>query len=287
MINTREKILSMPPVKEMMKSNGVFTKKSLGQNFLFDLNLTDKIARKAAPLEGRTIIEIGPGPGGLTRMILANGAEKLIVIEHDSTCIPILNDLKDLSGNHLEIIEQDALKINERTLLQEHNITNPVKIVANLPYNIATELLFKWLDNIELFESLTLMFQKEVAARIAAKPNSKTYGILSVISQWLCEVNIDFDVNPSAFYPPPKVTSSVITLIPRAQPLAPANMISLKKVVKAAFGQRRKTLRVSLRQISDDSNALLKRAGINPQLRAENLDVIQFCALARAFEEIA
>lgn len=272
-------ILSLPTLQETVKKFGVRTKKSLGQNFLFDLNLTAKIAKSAGNLKDSTIIEIGPGPGGLTRALLLTEAKKIIVIEQDSRCISILKELQNIVGDRLEIIEGDALEIKEEEILKEK-----AKIIANLPYNIATELLFKWIDKIELFNSFTLMFQKEVADRITSLPGNKTYGRLSVMVQWLCETSRQFDISPEAFYPPPKVTSSVITITPRTEPLATAKKEILEKICKATFGQRRKTLRASLKQISDEPETLLNVACIEETLRPEQIDVKQFCALARAFE---
>ncbi len=266
-------------LREVIKAYGIWPEKSLGQNFLFDFNLIGKIARAALPLDGRTVIEIGPGPGGLTRMLLAYGANKLVAIEQDARCLGALSDIAALAPGRLEVVQADALKVDETSLAEGR-----VKIVANLPYNIATVLLFKWLENILFFESLTLMFQKEVADRIAAAPGTKDYGRVSVMAQWLCEVHHHFDISPEAFIPPPKVTSSVISLIPRPTPLAPANKTTLQTLCKATFNQRRKTLRSSLKQLIPAPESVLEEAAILPSRRPEELSVEEFCALARAYD---
>lgn len=273
--------LSDISLREVIKSYGIHPEKSLGQNFLFDFNLIDKIARSAGPLEGRTVIEIGPGPGGLTRMLLQRGASKLIAIEQDARCLGALQDISLAAPGRLEVINADALKVNETELAQ-----GKIKIVANLPYNIATVLLFKWLENIQHYESLTLMFQKEVAERIGAKPSTKDYGRVSIMAQWLCEVVHHFDIAPEAFIPPPKVTSSVISLIARKEPLAPANKATLEKICKFTFNQRRKTLRSSLKQLTPTPEILLEKAGISPTRRPEELSVEEFCALSRAWDQL-
>lgn len=268
-------------LREVIKKYGIWPEKSLGQNFLFDFNLIDRVARSAGALEDVTVIEVGPGPGGLTRMLLGRGAKKVIAIEQDARCFGALADIALLAPDRLEVIQADALTVDETMLA-----TGAIKIVANLPYNIATVLLFKWLENIRYFESLTLMFQKEVADRIAASPRCKAYGRVSVMAQWQCHVQHHFDISPEAFIPPPKVTSSVISLIPRAKPLAEANKETLEKVCKATFNQRRKTLRSSLKQISKTPEALLEHAGIIHTRRPEELTVEEFCALSRAYDII-
>jgi len=249
----------------------------LGQNFLLDLNLTRRIARAAGPLGGINIIEIGAGPGGLTRALLAEGAPRVVAIERDERCLAALGELAAACPGCLEIVAGDALDLDPAAL-----VPPPRKIVANLPYNIATALLFSWLDRIREFESLTLMFQREVALRLTAKPRSKAYGRLSVMIQWLAEPRILFDVPPRAFVPPPKVTSSLVAIVPRSEPLAPAAKPMLERVVTAAFGQRRKMLRSSLDGLGVPVENLLERAGIAPSARAEDLSVAEFCALARA-----
>jgi 16S rRNA (adenine1518-N6/adenine1519-N6)-dimethyltransferase len=267
---------NLPPIKDILKSYNISADKRLGQNFLFDGNLTDRIARCSGSLEGKTVIEIGAGPGLLTRSILAAGAEFVTAIEKDQRCFEALNDyLVPQSNKRLTVINEDALKgeIYDK-------IEGKVKIIANLPYNISTELLFLWLEKIDKFESLTLMFQKEVAMRIMAKPKSKEYGKLSIKAQLLCEIEHEFDIPPSAFFPPPKVTSTVITLVPRKKPLAEVNWQTLDKICKATFGQRRKTLRSSLKQLCKNPSELLSSANIEENRRPEELSIEEFCALA-------
>jgi 16S rRNA (adenine1518-N6/adenine1519-N6)-dimethyltransferase len=259
--------------------HGIAARKSLGQNFILDLNLTRRIARAAGALDAGTTIEVGPGPGGLTRALLAEGAARVIAIERDQRCIAALAELAALYPSRLSMIEGDALTLDPTTLGDA-----PRRIVANLPYNIATALLLKWLERIADYESLTLMFQREVAERLVATPRSPAYGRLSVLVQWLCEARILFDIAPGAFTPPPKVTSSVARLVPRAAPLAPAEKATLERVTAAAFGQRRKMLRSSLRSLGVPVEPLLSAAGVAPTARAEELSVAAFCALARAIE---
>lgn len=261
-----------------MARHEIRASKALGQNFLLDLNLTRKVARAGGPLEGQTVLEIGAGPGGLTRALLAEGAGHVIAVDRDRRCIAALQELAAVVPGRLSVLEADALSLNEYGL-----VPRPSRIVANLPYNISTPLLFKWLGRLALFDRLILMFQREVAQRITAAAGGKAYGRLSVMVQWRCQAAALFDVPPSAFTPAPKVTSTVIGLTPRPSPLAPANAEALETVVAAAFGQRRKMLRGSLKQISADPLQLLAAAGVAPALRAENLSVEQFCALARAY----
>lgn len=271
---------NLPPLREIVKTYGIVAEKKLGQNFLFDLNLTDKIARSAGALDSCTVIEIGPGPGALTRSLLSAGAKKVVAVEMDTRALHALQDyLVPVSGGRLELVQGDALSIQETEIASGN-----IKIIANLPYNIATTLLFKWLDNIQAFTSLTLMFQKEVAERIFAMPRTKAYGRVSVMAQWLCEIVPVMDIPPQAFNPPPKVTSSVITLVPRKAPLAPASKPVLEKLCKAVFGQRRKMLRKSLQQLTPQPESLLQVAGIKPERRPEELTVQEICALARAWE---
>jgi 16S rRNA (adenine1518-N6/adenine1519-N6)-dimethyltransferase len=268
----------MLSLQETLEKFSLKPQKHLGQNFLLDLNLTDKIVRAAGKLEGRSVIEIGPGPGGLTRSLLRGGAENVIAIELDPRCREALEDLRMVSPQ-LKILVADALKVDISLLGAA-----PRKIVANLPYNIATVLLFQWLDKIQSFESLTLMFQKEVAQRLLATPKSSAYGRLSVMTQWLCKVERIFDIPPQAFTPPPKVISTVVHLTPHSQPLAPADPKMLSLVVKTAFGQRRKMLRSSLKSLGHDkTEAILSQANINPMRRAEELSVVEFCQLAEVF----
>jgi 16S rRNA (adenine1518-N6/adenine1519-N6)-dimethyltransferase len=268
----------LPPLREVIRRHELGAIKALGQNFLLDLNLTAKIARAAGPLAGVSAVEVGPGPGGLTRALLAAGAERVIAVERDRRALPALAEIAARYPDRLEVIEGDALEVDVRARLG----TGPAKVVANLPYNVATPLLIGWLSSEPWppwFASLTLMFQREVAERIAAAPGSKAYGRLAVIAQWRCEPHILFDVPPSAFVPPPKVTSSIVQLVPRAQPL-PCRTADLEHVTQAAFGQRRKMLRQSLKSLRVDTEALLAAAGIEGTLRAEDVPVAGFVAMA-------
>jgi len=277
---------TLPPLREVIARHGLAARRALGQNFLLDLNLTRRIARAAGPLTGVTVIEIGPGPGGLTRALLETDAKQIIALERDERCIAALEELATAYPGRLRIVAGDALEIDPGTLVEPG--ATP-KIIANLPYNIATPLLIKWLRRLNagdrpIFAGMTLMFQKEVAQRLAASPRSRSYGRLSIIAGWLCEIEALFDIAPQAFVPPPKVTSTVVGLTPRAQPLAPARMEVLERVTAAAFGQRRKMLRSSLKSISDDPLTLLSKCGLDPTARAEELDIGAFCALARAID---
>jgi 16S rRNA (adenine1518-N6/adenine1519-N6)-dimethyltransferase len=263
----------LPPLRDVIDQYGLRAKKSLGQNFLLDLNLTARIAKAAGPLDQCDVIEIGPGPGGLTRTLLQAGARHVHAIERDTRCVEAAQLICEVSQGRLSVIEADALKIDVPTIG-----TAPRRIVANLPYNVATPLLLKWLQHVDQIESMTLMFQREVAERIAAEPGNKTYGRLSVITQWLCDVRFEFNISPKAFTPPPKVTSSVLTLTPRAEPLAPAQWKFLESITQAAFGQRRKMLRASLKSTGVD----LEKLDINPTRRAEELSVEEFCRIAEA-----
>jgi 16S rRNA (adenine1518-N6/adenine1519-N6)-dimethyltransferase len=271
----------LPPLREAIARHGLLADKSLGQHFLLDLNLCARIVRAAGDVTRGTTIEIGPGPGGLTRALLAAGAQ-VIAIEKDARCGPLLAELAAASAGKLEVVAADALKIDAAKLGEA-----PRRIVANLPYNVATELLFRWLADITAFESLTLMFQREVALRIAARPGTKAYGRVSIMAQWLCEVALALDVNPRAFTPPPRVDSTVVTLRPRPQPLAPADPATLVRVTAAAFGQRRKMLRQSLKSLGIDPMALCAAAAIDPTARAEVLTVVEFCALANALDALS
>ena len=267
----------LPPLREIIARHGIAARKSLGQNFILDLNLTRRIARAAGPLDQFSVIEIGPGPGGLTRALLAEGARRVIAIERDQRCLDALGELALSYPGRLELVAGDAMALYPAMLCEP-----PRKIVANLPYNIATALLLRWLDRIGDYESLTLMFQREVAERFVAAPREAAYGRLSVLVQWLTEPRILFDLPPRAFVPMPKVTSSVVLLVPRANPSAPASKAILERVTAAAFGQRRKMLRSSLKSLGVPVDPLLARAAIAPTARAEELSVAQFCALARA-----
>jgi 16S rRNA (adenine1518-N6/adenine1519-N6)-dimethyltransferase len=270
----------LPPLREIIRRHDLVARKSLGQNFLFDLNLAARIARAAGPLSGATVFEVGPGPGGLTRALLALGAARVIAVERDPRAVAALQEIAERYPGRLEIVMADALTFDPRTRF-EHGA---VCIVANLPYNIATALLVAWLS-VEpwppWYDSAVLMFQREVAERIVAERGSKSYGRLSVLVQWRCEARILFDVNASAFVPPPKVTSSVVRLLPRPQP-APCDRKLLEKATQAAFGQRRKMLRQSLRSLGTDASALISAAGLDPTARAEDLAVADFVSLARA-----
>lgn len=268
----------LPPLRAVIAEHGLAAKKALGQNFLLDLNLTAKIARAAGDLAGETVIEVGPGPGGLTRALLAGGAGRVIAVERDERCLPALAAVSAHYPGRLEVVAGDALAID----MSELAGGVPVRIVANLPYNIGTELLLRWLT-VERWppwwRSMTLMFQKEVAQRIVARPGSDAYGRLGVLAGWRTEARIAFDVPPQAFTPAPKVTSSVVHIVPRETPL-PASLKALERVTQAAFGQRRKMLRQSLKPLGGE--ALLARTGIEPTRRAETLSVEEFVLLARA-----
>jgi 16S rRNA (adenine1518-N6/adenine1519-N6)-dimethyltransferase len=277
----------LPPLREVVAAHGLAAKKSLGQNFLFDFNLTRRIARAAGPLVQATIVEVGPGPGGLTRALLAEGAGKVIVIERDERCLAALAEIAAHYPGRLEIIPRDALEVNFAELVGE---AKPARICANLPYNIATVLLTRWLEAEPWppwFDRLILMFQKEVAERIIATPAQRAaYGRLSVLCNWRCTTRMLFDIAPAAFIPPPKVTSSLVELCPRSEP-DPCNTGLLLEVTQAAFGQRRKMLRQSLRPVAQgETQTLLGLANIEPTLRAEEIDSAGFIALARALEKI-
>jgi 16S rRNA (adenine1518-N6/adenine1519-N6)-dimethyltransferase len=262
----------------VIAAHGLAAKKSLGQNFLFDLNLTRKIARAAGAPDGGIFYEVGPGPGGLTRALLSEGADRVIAVERDARCLPALEDIARAWPGKLEVISADALALDELSLLP-----SGVRVAANLPYNVGTALLVKWLT-VEtwppFWASLTLMFQKEVAQRITAKPGTEHYGRLSILAQWRCSARILFDVNKGAFVPPPSVTSAILRLEPRKTPLSSANLNDLEKVTATAFGQRRKMLRQSLKPLGGE--ALLEKAGIDSTARPEDLTIEQFAALARA-----
>jgi 16S rRNA (adenine1518-N6/adenine1519-N6)-dimethyltransferase len=270
----------LPPLREVIAKYDLAARRALGQNFLLDLNLTAKIARAAGDLSAGTTIEIGPGPGGLTRALLSHGARELIAIERDARCLGALAEIAAAYPGRLTVIEGDALAVDCATLG-----TTPRRIVANLPYNIATPLIIKWLQQGAAFASLTVMVQKEVADRLIATPRSKDYGRLSVLAQFLSKPRRLFDLPPRAFVPPPKVTSTVIELLPLAEPAYPARLADLERVTQAAFGQRRKMLRQSLRSLGGDTEALMAAAEITPTARAEELTVAQFAALARALEK--
>lgn len=272
----------LPPLRDVIAAHGLSAKKALGQNFLLDLNLTSRIARSAGSLENCTVLEIGPGPGGLTRALLAAGAKKVVAIEKDTRCLPALAEIAAHYPGRLDVIEGDALKIDPI----EVTGGDQVRIAANLPYNVGTQLLLNWItlpDWPPFWSSLTLMFQKEVGERIAAEPGSKAYGRLAVLAGWRCKGGILFDISPKAFTPPPKVTSAVVHLTPNETPL-PCNLAALEKITAAAFGQRRKMLRASLKALSKDAETLIVEAGLLPTARAEEIDVAGFVKLANTFK---
>jgi 16S rRNA (adenine1518-N6/adenine1519-N6)-dimethyltransferase len=270
----------LPPLREVIRRHGLAARRSLGQNFLLDLNLTARIARAAAPLEGVTVVEVGPGPGGLTRALLALGAKRVIAVERDERCVAALQELAQHFGDRLTVIAGDAMHVD----LAAQAPSGPVRVVANLPYNIATALLVSWLT-IEpwppWYDQLVLTFQREVAQRIAAAPGTKSYGRLSVLAGWRTTAQMLFDIAPRAFVPAPQVTSTVVRLVPRAQPL-PCDRRLLERAAEAAFGQRRKMLRQSLKSLGVDALDLLAAARLDPTARAEDIPVEGFVALARA-----
>ena len=271
----------LPPLRDVIARHELAAKKSLGQNFLLDLNLTARIARAGGRLEGVTVVEVGPGPGGLTRSLLAEGAQRVIAIEKDTRALGALAEIAARYPGRLDVISGDALEVDMAALVGD----GPARVVANLPYNVATPLLIGWVASDRWppwWDGLTLMFQREVAERIVAQAGDDAYGRLGVLCGWRCEARIAFDVGPQAFTPPPKVTSSVVRLTPRAEPLS-CPIRALEAVTQAAFGQRRKMLRQSLKSLGDAA-ALLAAAGVEPTRRAEEIPVEGFVALARAFE---
>lgn len=269
----------LPPLREVIAAHGLSARKALGQNFLMDLNLTGRIARRAGDLTACDVLEIGPGPGGLTRALLLAGARRVVAIERDARCLPALTAIAAAYPGRLRVLEGDALRLDPAPHLRP-----PVRVVANLPYNIGTELLARWLTPPlwpPFWNSLTLMFQKEVAARIVAQPGSKTYGRLSILAQWRADPRIVFQIPPRAFTPQPKVTSAVVQIERLDTPRFPADAGALSRVVALAFGQRRKMLRASLRPLGPDVETLLAKAGIAPTDRAEQLSIEAFCRLSR------
>jgi len=270
---------SLPSLRQVIDTHGIAAKKSLGQNFLLDLNLTSKIARLAGNLSECDVLEVGPGPGGLTRGLLAEGARKVLAIEKDSRCMPALAEIGAAYPGKLEVINGDALEVNPL----EH-LTPPIRIAANLPYNVGTELLVRWLTPKvwpPVWTSLTLMFQREVAERIVAQPGSKAYGRLAILAQWRTDARIVLGLPPEAFSPPPKVHSAVVNLTALEQPRYEADAKTLERVVAKAFNQRRKMLRAALKGIAPDLEDRLIASGIKPTDRAETVGLEQFCALAR------
>lgn len=268
----------LPPLRDVIAAHGLSARRSLGQNFLLDLNITRRIARAAGPLDHATVLEIGPGPGGLTRALLEEGAATVIAVERDDRCLAALEQVAAVAGGRLQVVAGDALTVDIAALGAKHG---KLRVVANLPYNISTPLLIGWLRQLSLFDRFVLMFQSEVADRLAAPPGSKAYGRLSVAAQWRCGVRPLFTLPPRAFTPAPKVASTVVELTPRDRPLAQADPDILEEVVAAAFGQRRKMLRAALKGVFADPQAVLTAAGIAPLARAETVSIEGFCALAR------
>jgi len=275
-------INSLPSIKETVLMHKLFPHKSKGQHFIYDSKITDRIASLSGDLTNSTIYEVGPGPGGLTRSLLNFGAKKIIAAEKDQRCVEALNKLAISYPQRLEILHDDALTIDENNILPKGS-----KIISNLPFNISTALFLKWLDKPNHWSSMTLMFQKEVAQRLSSKHGKKSYGRLSVITQWLCNVEILFNVKPGSFIPPPKVTSSVISIIPRNSPLAPASRKFLEKIVGSSFNQRRKMLKSSLKSTGLNSDELLRISGVDPHSRADDISIEEYCALARALKELS
>ncbi len=273
---------TLPPLKQVIDTHGLAAKKSLGQNFLLDLNLTAKIARLSGRNEGHDVLEIGPGPGGLTRGLLAEGARHVLAIEKDERCVPALEQIAQAYPQRLEVMIGDALDINPLD-----HLTPPIRVAANLPYNIGTELLVRWLTPPQwppFWDSLTLMFQREVAQRITAEPGSKAYGRLAILCQWRTDAQIVMNLPPEAFSPPPKVSSAVVHLTALPEPRFPADAKMLQHITATAFNQRRKMLRASLKGLSPDIEDHLIAVGIKPTDRAEQIDVERFCALARSLK---
>ncbi|MEZ5667156.1 MAG: 16S rRNA (adenine(1518)-N(6)/adenine(1519)-N(6))-dimethyltransferase RsmA [Alphaproteobacteria bacterium] len=273
----RRRIAALGPLRETIAAHGLSARKGLGQHFLLDGNLTAKIAAAAGDLAGGTVVEVGPGPGGLTRALLLHGADNLVAIERDARCVEALAPLAEAAGGRLRLVAADALTVEVAGLGPA-----PRRIVANLPYNVSTPLVLRWLAQPDAIAAMVLMFQREVADRLCAAPASAAYGRLAVAAQWHWAVERAFDLPPSAFVPPPKVWSTVLRFVPRAAPLAAADPALLERVTAAAFGQRRKMLRGSLRGLAADAEALVRAAGLDPTARAETIPVEGFCALARA-----
>jgi 16S rRNA (adenine1518-N6/adenine1519-N6)-dimethyltransferase len=272
----------LPTLREVIVAHDLVAKRQLGQNFLLDLNLTAKIARLAGDLAGHDIMEIGPGPGGLTRGLLIEGARRVVAVEKDARCLPALAEIAQAYPGRLQVINEDALSIDVAA-----HLTAPIKIVSNLPYNIGTELLIRWLSPPvwpPFWSSLSLMFQREVAERIVAKPGSDHYGRLALLAQWRCEARIVMTLPPEAFTPAPKVHSAVVHLTALPAPRYPADPATLSRVTAMAFGQRRKMLRSSLKSLMPGVVAVLESVGIAPTARAEQIDLERFCALARAMK---
>lgn len=273
----------LPPLREVIRAHDLVAKKQLGQNFLLDLNLTAKIARMAGDLTGADVLEVGPGPGGLTRGLLAEGARRVLAVEKDARCLAALAEIQAAYPGRLEVLNADALEIDAAARL-----TPPIKVVANLPYNVGTELLVRWLTPRTwppFWDSLTLMFQKEVAERIVARPGGKAYGRLAILAQWRTDARIVMTLPPEAFTPPPKIHSAVVHLARLAEPRYPADAAILSRITAMAFNQRRKMLRASLKALAPDIEDRLVAAGIQPTQRAEEVPLEGFCALARMMEK--
>ena len=267
---------TLPPLREVIRKHKLSPDKKLGQHFLLNSSITDQIVLAAGSLKERVVLEIGSGPGGLTRSILASNVEKVIAIETDTRCIAALNEIQAIAKDRLKVIQADALKFDESTITEQK-----LTIIANLPYNIGTALLLKWLERPHLFESIVIMLQKEVVDKIIAQPKAKNYGRLSVLCQWLCEVETIFDLEPFYFYPPPKVDSSVIRLVPRTKLQYPCDRKQLERITAQAFSMRRKIIKTSLKGIlGADILQKLTSLGINPTSRAEELSIEQFCQIA-------
>ncbi len=292
---------ALPPLRDVIRTHGLAADKRLGQNFILDLNLTRRIARAAGPhgdkaqrsaaaslpLAGRSVIEIGPGPGGLTRALLLEGADHVLAVERDPRCLPALAEIAAASGDRLTVIDGDAMAMDWPALVSR--LPSKPVVAANLPYNIATQLLIGWLETTPWppwFSGMVLMFQKEVAERIVAEPDSKAYGRLAVIAQWRCEAHMLFTLPPDAFTPPPKVSSAIVSFTPRAQPLPACDVHILGRVTAAAFGQRRKMLRQSLKTLTPDPEPLLSATGIDGTRRGETLTVSDFARMAAVFEKL-
>lgn len=273
----------LPPLRQVIADHRLSARKSMGQNFLLDLNLTAKIARQAGNLQDCDVLEIGPGPGGLTRGLLATGARRVLAVEKDARCIPALEQVAAAFPGRLHVLNGDALEIDPTAHLMQ-----PIRVVANLPYNIGTELLVRWLTPVDwppFWQSLTLMFQRELAERIVAQPGSKAYGRLAILAQWRCEARIVLSLPPEAFTPPPRVSSAVVHLTALRAPRFPADAALLSRVVAMAFNQRRKMLRAALRGLGPDIEEHLVAAGIAPTTRAEQVPLEGFCALARSLRD--
>ncbi len=270
---------ALPPLREVIAAHGLRARRSMGQNFLLDLNLTGKIARLAGPLDQCDVLEVGPGPGGLTRGLLAEGARRVLAVEKDARCLPALAEIAAACPGRLEVLNADALQVDPLAHLRP-----PIRVVANLPYNIGTELLVRWLTPPAwppFWDSLTLMFQKEVAQRIVAAPGSRAYGRLAILAQWRCEARLVMELAPEAFTPPPKVRSAVVHLRALPAPRFPAPAETLSRVVALAFNQRRKMLRSALKGLAPDIEERIVAAGLRPTDRAEQVPIEGFCALAR------